>query len=149
MIEFGDWGGPHTAEAVLSAMALGHIDYYVLKPWGIAGRVLPPHHHRVPARVAAHVGYGPPEVEVVGERWSPKVHELTHAADPQRRSRTCSTRATARRAGASCASAAARRSTCRSCRLLGKRILMDPSREELAGAYGVTHAADAADATST
>ena len=34
MVEFGDWGDKQTTEAILSAMALGHIDYYVLKPWG-------------------------------------------------------------------------------------------------------------------
>jgi thioredoxin reductase (NADPH) len=33
LIEFGAWGDPPTAEAIRHAMALGHIDYYVLKPW--------------------------------------------------------------------------------------------------------------------
>lgn len=33
LIDWGGWGDPPTAEAVLRAMALGHMDYYVLKPW--------------------------------------------------------------------------------------------------------------------
>ena len=33
LIRWGDWAHRSTADAVLRAMALGHIDYYVLKPW--------------------------------------------------------------------------------------------------------------------
>jgi thioredoxin reductase (NADPH) len=33
LIDFGDWGDEETAEAIREAMARGHIDYYVLKPW--------------------------------------------------------------------------------------------------------------------
>jgi thioredoxin reductase (NADPH) len=33
LIEFGAWGDVETADVVRRAMALGHIDYYVLKPW--------------------------------------------------------------------------------------------------------------------
>ncbi len=33
LVEWGAWGDPPTADAVLRAMALGHMDYYVLKPW--------------------------------------------------------------------------------------------------------------------
>jgi thioredoxin reductase (NADPH) len=33
LIEWGDWADRHTAHAILEAMALGRIDYYVLKPW--------------------------------------------------------------------------------------------------------------------
>src|SRR5688500_16218443 len=34
MIDWGAWGEQRTKDAVLNAMALGHIDYYVLKPFG-------------------------------------------------------------------------------------------------------------------
>ena len=58
-------------------MALGHIDYYVLKPWASPDEFF----HRTITEFLhewrRHVGYGTAEVEVVGERWSPKVHELT------------------------------------------------------------------------
>ena len=33
LVRWGAWGDRPTAEAILRAMALGHIDYYVLKPW--------------------------------------------------------------------------------------------------------------------
>jgi thioredoxin reductase (NADPH) len=33
LIDFGDWGDEETAAAIREAMARGHIDYYVLKPW--------------------------------------------------------------------------------------------------------------------
>ena len=33
LVDFGGWGDPPTAVAIRRAMALGHIDYYVLKPW--------------------------------------------------------------------------------------------------------------------
>ena len=33
LIEFGAWGDEDTAGAIRDAMARGHIDYYVLKPW--------------------------------------------------------------------------------------------------------------------
>jgi thioredoxin reductase (NADPH) len=33
LIEFGAWGDEDTAGAIREAMARGHIDYYVLKPW--------------------------------------------------------------------------------------------------------------------
>ena len=32
MIEWGGWGDPPTAAAVLEAMALRHMDYYLMKP---------------------------------------------------------------------------------------------------------------------
>ena len=33
LVEFGAWGDEPTADAILRAMAVGVIDYYVLKPW--------------------------------------------------------------------------------------------------------------------
>ena len=33
LIDFGAWGDPPTAAAIRHAMAVGDIDYYVLKPW--------------------------------------------------------------------------------------------------------------------
>src|ERR671910_296463 len=33
LVEWGAWGDRETADAILRAMALGHIDYYLLKPW--------------------------------------------------------------------------------------------------------------------
>ena len=33
LVDWGAWADPRTKEAILRAMALGSIDYYVLKPW--------------------------------------------------------------------------------------------------------------------
>jgi thioredoxin reductase (NADPH) len=33
LVDFGAWGDPATASAIRHAMAVGDIDYYVLKPW--------------------------------------------------------------------------------------------------------------------
>ena len=137
LIEFGDWGVPHTAEAVLNAMALGQIDYYVLKPWGSPDEFF----HRTITEFLhewrRNVGYGSAEVEIVGERWSPKVHELTtllirngfpHVFYP-------SDSEAGGRILRECGCEAERVPVVR---LLRKTILKDPSREELARAYGVT-----------
>ena len=137
MIEFGDWGVKHIADPVLKAMALGHIDYYVLKPWGTPDEFF----HRTITEFLhewrRHVGYGSAEVEVVGERWSPKVHELTtllirngfpHVFHPRDSEE-------GRRILKECG---CEEDHVPVVRLLRKRILRDPSREELARAYGVT-----------
>jgi thioredoxin reductase (NADPH) len=33
LISWGDWANRDTADAILQAMAAGHANYYVLKPW--------------------------------------------------------------------------------------------------------------------
>jgi thioredoxin reductase (NADPH) len=34
LVPWGAWGDPRTRDVIVRAMTLGHIDYYVLKPWG-------------------------------------------------------------------------------------------------------------------
>jgi thioredoxin reductase (NADPH) len=137
LIEFGDWGVKSTADAVLKAMALGHIDYYVLKPWASPDEFF----HRTITEFLhewrRHVGFGAAEVEVVGQRWSPQVHELTtllirngfphvfHPRDSDEGKRIL------RECGCE-------EDNVPVVRLLRKKILRDPSPEELASAYGVT-----------
>ncbi len=142
MVEFGAWGDRATTSAILEAMALGHIDYYVLKPWGTPDEFF----HRTITEFLhewrRHVGYGTPEVEVVGERWSPRVHELT----------TLLIRNGFPHVFYSRDSEEGRR-ILRACgcedeqvpvvRILGKTILRDPTREQLAAAYGVSTTLDA------
>ena len=76
LVDWGAWGDRPTADAILRAMALGHIDYYVLKPWRSPDEFF----HRTITEFlhewwrAASVG--PREITVVGERWSPRSHEL-------------------------------------------------------------------------
>ncbi len=74
MIDFGAWGDESTARAILRAMAVGEIDYYVLKPWRspdeLFNRTIAEFLHEW-ARVRPS---GPREVVVVG----PEGHERTH-----------------------------------------------------------------------
>jgi thioredoxin reductase (NADPH) len=76
LIEFGAWGHPPTADAILKAMALGDIDYYVLKPWQSPDELF----HRTVTEFLHEwrraEGPGEREVDVIGEQWSPRSHEL-------------------------------------------------------------------------
>ncbi len=76
LIEWGAWGDRATADAIFKAMALGDIDYYVLKPWWSPDEQF----HRTIAEFLYEWTRALPavsrEVEVVGERWSPRAHEL-------------------------------------------------------------------------
>jgi thioredoxin reductase (NADPH) len=76
LIRWGDWADRATADAVLQAMALGRIDYYVLKPWCSPDELF----HRTVADLIhewsrGHLSRGGP-VTVVGERWSVRSSEV-------------------------------------------------------------------------
>jgi thioredoxin reductase (NADPH) len=76
LISWGDWAERSTAEAILRAMAMGHINYYVLKPWSSPDELF----HRT---IAEHlqdwsrneIG-ARREVIVVGDRRNPRGHEV-------------------------------------------------------------------------
>lgn len=76
LVEWGAWGDPPTAAAVLRAMALGHMDYYVIKPW----RSPDEYFHRTVTGFL--LGWSraeeraPREATLVGDRWSSRCHEL-------------------------------------------------------------------------
>jgi thioredoxin reductase (NADPH) len=76
LVEWGAWGDRRTTEAILRAMALGHIDYYVLKPWRSPDELF----NRTIAEFIhewAQAGSsGPREVAIVDRQWSPRAHEL-------------------------------------------------------------------------
>jgi thioredoxin reductase (NADPH) len=143
MVDWGAWEDTRTTEAILNAMALGHIDYYVLKPWSSPDEFF----HRTITEFLhewrRQFGQGTAEVEVVGERWSPKVHELTtllsrngfphvfHPRDSEEGRRIL------RECGCE-------EDNVPVVRILRKKILRDPSREELAAAYGVSTRLDSA-----
>ena len=76
MIEFGAWGDEDTADAIRRAMALGHIDYYVLKPWSEPDELF----HRTVSEFLhewrrANMA-GRRELTVVADRYSPRGFEL-------------------------------------------------------------------------
>ncbi|MFL5886543.1 MAG: FAD-dependent oxidoreductase [Thermoleophilaceae bacterium] len=76
LIEWGGWADEPTREALLRTMALGHMDYYVLKPWSTRDESF---HHTIaellydwsrshPSRLA--------RMSLVGPRLSVRTHEL-------------------------------------------------------------------------
>jgi thioredoxin reductase (NADPH) len=137
LITWGAWGDRPTADAVLRAMALGHIDYYVLKPWQSPDELF----HRTVTEflhewTRTHASQ-PREISIVAERWSPRAHELRsllarngvpHAFHP---SDSAEGRRLLGEAGREEAKAPV-------VILLDGRVLVDPSNAELAGGYGVT-----------
>ena len=136
LIEWGAWGDRATADAVLRAMGIGDIDYYVLKPWWSPDEQF----HRTISEFLYEWARAAPvsarEVEIVGEPWAQRSHELRsllarngvphvfHASDsPEGRERL----AACGQAGAAAPVAI----------MLGGQVLVDPSNAELAAAFGV------------
>jgi thioredoxin reductase (NADPH) len=76
LVDWGAWAHKPTAEAILRAMALGHMDYYVLKPW----RGPDEYFHRTVTEFlhewSRSTGAAPQEIVLVGERWARRCHEL-------------------------------------------------------------------------
>jgi thioredoxin reductase (NADPH) len=76
LVEWGAWGDPPTADAVLRAMALGHMDYYVLKPWQSPDELF----HRTIAEFVHEWSRSATsrlrEVTLVAPAEAPRTHEL-------------------------------------------------------------------------
>ena len=137
LIEFGDWGDQPTAAAIRRAMALGIIDYYVLKPWRSPDELF----HRTVSEFLQEWSRADPhvsrEVVVVGEANARRSHELCsllarngvpyafYACDSEHG------RGRVEAAGLTAGDAPA-------VFLLDGRVLVDPSNAELARGYGVT-----------
>jgi thioredoxin reductase (NADPH) len=137
LIPWGAWGDRPTAEAVLRAMALGHIDYYVLKPWQSPDELF----HRTVSEflhewTRAHTAR-PREIAVVAERGSARGHELRSllARNGVPHAFHASDSADGRRL---LAEAGRENADVPVVVLLDGRVLVDPSNAELAGGYGVT-----------
>ncbi len=136
LVDWGAWGDRPTADAILGAMALGHIDYYVLKPWRERDELF----HRTIAEFLhewSRATGAQKELAVVADGWSPRGHELrdllTRNGVPHAFHTTTSTSGAAllERVG-----------------LVGEerpvvvrfdgQALVDPTNAQLATAYGVT-----------
>jgi thioredoxin reductase (NADPH) len=137
LVDWGAWGDRQTADAILRAIALGHIDYYVLKPWHSPDEFF----HRTVTELihewTRSSSGDPKEVEVVAEQWSPRAHELRsllarngvpHVFHPVDSIRG---RELLRAAGMEGTKSPV-------VFLLNERVLVDPSNAELASAYGVS-----------
>src|SRR4051794_3760936 len=77
MVPWGAWSDPSTARAIRTAMGLGHIDYYARKPTPSSRE----HFHRTVSEYLHEWSRGEPsafqEVAVVGDSFSPRTHEIT------------------------------------------------------------------------
>ncbi|HSD02651.1 MAG TPA: FAD-dependent oxidoreductase [Gaiellales bacterium] len=76
LIEFGAWGDDETAAVIREAMARGHIDYYVLRPWSEPDELF----HRTVCEFLHEwrraTDQGRRELTVVADRNSPRGFEL-------------------------------------------------------------------------
>ncbi len=137
LIAWGGWADPDTAEAIFEAMALGRIDYYVLKPQGSPDELF----HRTVAEFLFEWARAESpvqgEIELVSEPGSRRTHELhdllsrngvpyaCHAPDSE------PGRALLEEAGRPDASVPV-------ARIRPGQLLVDPSKVELAAAFGVS-----------
>ena len=76
LIPWGGWGDEEIADAIRDAMAVGHIDYYVLKPWSTPDELF----HRLVSEFLhewrrAHAP-GRREITIVADPWSQRGYEL-------------------------------------------------------------------------
>jgi thioredoxin reductase (NADPH) len=136
LIEWGAWRFEQTTDAIKEAMALGQIDYYLMKPWRSPDEYF---HRTISEFLHEWSRYGTfvrQEVEVVAH-WSPRVHELTSQL----------ARNGVPYAFHACDSPAGRQLLAQHgigatdkpvVFLLGEKPLVDPTNEQLADAYGVS-----------
>ncbi|MFL5912244.1 MAG: FAD-dependent oxidoreductase, partial [Gaiellaceae bacterium] len=137
LIEWGAWGHGPTREALLRAMALGHMDYYVLKPWRTPDESF--HHtiaellydwsRRHPSRLARMTLVGPAR----SARTAELRNLLSRNAVPYEYTSSDSP------AGRDMLAQAGVSEHDRPALVLGDgRCLVDPSNAELAASYGIT-----------
>lgn len=76
LVEWGAWGDRDTAEQVLTLMAQGQIDYYVIRPWHSPDEYF----HRTVTEFLVEwdraIGLRPREVSVVGDPSTARSHEI-------------------------------------------------------------------------
>jgi thioredoxin reductase (NADPH) len=81
LVAWGDWGDRATAKAILDAMALGRIDYFLLRPAASPDELF---HQAISSFLlewseARHIA--PQTIRVVGETWAGRAHELRNALE--------------------------------------------------------------------
>ena len=81
LVEWGAWGDRETADLVLTLMAQGQVDYYVIRPWHVPDEVF----HRTVTEFLVEwdraIGLRPREVSVVGD---PSTAPCARGAAPAR-----------------------------------------------------------------
>jgi thioredoxin reductase (NADPH) len=136
LIEWGAWADRDTSEAIFEAMALGHIDYYVLKPQGSPDELF----HRTVAEFLFEWARAESpvqgEIEIVAETGSPRAHELRDLLGRNGVPFACHPPDSA--AGRALLAETGREdASVPVARVRPGRILVDPSNVELAAAFGV------------
>jgi thioredoxin reductase (NADPH) len=136
LIDWGGWADPATAEAIFQGMAQRHMDYYVMKPLQACDEQF----HRTVVEFlhewSRAQSPGANEITLVARQWSTRGHELQsllarngvphvfHSSDSERGRRALED------AGAAAAEAPV-------AIMHDGRVLVDPTRPELAAAFGV------------
>ena len=75
LIPWGGWADEETADVIRRAMTLGHIDYYVLKPWTTPDELF----HRLISEFLQEwrrATAGRPELRAGADRWSSRGYEI-------------------------------------------------------------------------
>ena len=76
LIPWGGWADAETADTIRTAMALGHIDYYAIKPWSTPDELF----HRLVSEFLQEWrranAPGRREITVVADPWSPRGYDL-------------------------------------------------------------------------
>jgi thioredoxin reductase (NADPH) len=79
VVAWGDWGRQSTAKAILDAMALGQIDYFLLRPAAAPDELF---HQAITGFLLEWTEarrIAPQTIRVVGESWTGRAHELRDA----------------------------------------------------------------------
>jgi thioredoxin reductase (NADPH) len=137
LIEWGAWGDAATSAAIFEAMALGRIDYYVLKPQGSPDELF----HRTVAEFlfewARAESSVQGEIELVAEPTAPRTHELHDLLARNGVPYACYT-PDSEAGGALLAEAGREDATVPVARVRDGKLLVDPSNVDLAAAFGVS-----------
>src|SRR4051794_9430120 len=81
LVAWGEWGDRPTAKAIFDSMALGQIDYFVLRPAVSPDELF---HHAISGFLLDWTearGIAPHTVRIVGEAWEGRTHELRGALE--------------------------------------------------------------------
>ncbi len=137
LIGWGDWAKPDTAEAISTAMTVGKIDYYVLKPQRCPDELF----HRTVAEFLFDWARAESplqgEIEVVAELGSPRAAELRDLLGRNGIPYACHPPESPD-GQALLGDAGHEEATVPIARVGGGRIIVDPTNVELADAFGVS-----------
>lgn len=140
LMNWGAWADRETADAVLSAMALGDADYYVLCPWRSPDELFCRTVSEYLHEWSRERPTGPAEINVIAEEWSERGHEvrslLTRNGVPHAFHTGSSAYAMEERARLGGAAETAQ--VIITMPALGRDPLVDPTNQDIAKAWGTS-----------